>query len=526
MTRTSQDQVIAQGNIPILAGLAIVFAFCFILSAYVNLIPDECSYWAWSRRLDWSYFDNSGMVAYLIRLSTELFGQSTPFSVRFPFLVLSVLSSGLIYFCSLNIFGSVRLALITTLVFNITPVSLLGASAAIHDNILVFFTILTMWFLTMYLRHRENKYLYLSGVAIGFSILSKYTGILTLACVFVFMIWRKETRSLLLTRTPWLSAGLALLFTLPIIYWNWVHDWASLNHILFIGTGYTGLSRKIADGFGFNLSQFLLVSPLMYVCVVAAMACSLYHNIRKPDGGQALCLSFGLPLLIFSVQSFRGHVEANWSIPGYVGPCVLAVWSFYSDGTRALNWFGKPWGPRFVRWTVVSSVSIFCLVAAHAWVGLLPASLERSFAKEDRIIWETRGWNALGAHVGNLAREHEVIAADSYQLCALLEFNIPGQPRVRYLAPWGRPTQFDVWNPSFDDLKGRDIIFVSPRKLVPSSDAFTTIYENFRSVEPLPEFKVMYHGESVREIFIYRCSGFDPEKPRRLGPRSLFYKDY
>jgi len=97
---------------------------------------------------------------------------------------------------------------------------------------------------------------------------------------------------------------------------------------------------------------------------------------------------------------------------------------------------------------------------------------------------------------------------------------------VRYLAPWKRPTQFDVWEPSFDNLAGRSILYVSAKPLTPSSPSLTTIYENFSKVEALEPYKVMYHREPIREIHIYRCHNFDPFNPRRLGPRSLLYTDY
>ena len=119
-----------------------------------------------------------------------------------------------------------------------------------------------------------------------------------------------------------------------------------------------------------------------------------------------------------------------------------------------------------------------------------------------------------------------MIAADTYQLCALLAFNLPGQPQVRYLAPWKRPTQFDVWEPSFDNLKGRTIIYVSQTPLGPSSAERTTIFENFARVETLESYPVMYHDEAIREIHVYRGYEFDPFNPKRLGPRSLLYKDY
>lgn len=517
---TSHDQTL------VLLALGLVFTWRFLLSAHVNLIPDECSYWAWSRRLDWSYFDNSGMVAYLIRISTWAFGYSTPFSVRFPFLLLSVLSSGLLYLCSRNLFGNRGLALVTVFVFNMTPVALLGGSAAIHDNALIFFTIMALWSMTQYLSRREDIWLYITGAAIGLSILSKYTGIINLVCVLVFLMSSGEFRRVVFTRGPWIGAGLSLLFTIPIIYWNWTHDWASLSHILFIGSGAVSVTRRIEDGLGFNIAQFFLVSPVMYVFLLVSVGAAVWRNLRKPDVNHLLCLSFGLPLMLFAIQSFRGHVEANWSIPWYIGPLLLCVWSYYGKWEGALNVADRSWGRKFVRWSFASSLCIASLVVLHAWIGIMPASVERSVAKADRIIWETRGWDELGKHVKALVKEDEVIAADSYQLCALLEFNIPGQPAVRYLAPWGRPTQFDVWNQSFDDLAGRTIIFVSPKPLAPTSSVLVSIYENFTSVDALPVYNVMYHGESIREIYIYRCSGFNPYEPRRLGPRSLFYRDY
>jgi hypothetical protein len=249
-------------------------------------------------------------------------------------------------------------------------------------------------------------------------------------------------------------------------------------------------------------------------------------NIFKPDPREALLLCFGLPLVLFGVQAFRGHVEANWAFMGYASVVILAppiILKERTDHTRGVwTWFGKP----FMKWAIILTIVPVLVVIVHAWAGLLPASVETRIAKEDRVIWETRGWEGLGRHVAGLLRPGDIIAADSYQLCALLEFNVPGQPNVRYLAPWKRPTQFDVWEPSFDNLKGRDILFVSPAQLVPSSNERTTIYENFAQVEPLPVYEVKYHGAGIRTIYVYRGLSFDPYHPRQLGPRSLLYKEY
>jgi hypothetical protein len=219
-------------------------------------------------------------------------------------------------------------------------------------------------------------------------------------------------------------------------------------------------------------------------------------------------------------------VEANWAFMGYASVVILAIHTISEKLAHGRDSVWRWFNHRFMKWAVILAAAPVLLVIVHAWLGLLPAGLEKRIAKEDRVIWETRGWAGLGKHIGELVEPNDVIAADSYQLCASLEFNIPGQPQVRYLAPWKRPTEFDVWEPSFDNLKGRNIVFVSPSPLLPSSSAHTTIYENFARVESLPAYEVKYHGTAIREIYVYRGNSFDPFQPKRLGPRSLFYKDY
>jgi 4-amino-4-deoxy-L-arabinose transferase-like glycosyltransferase len=509
-----------------LIGLGCIFAWRGFLTNWVNLIPDECSYWAWSRHLDWSYFDNSGMVAYLIRLSTTLFGEQTPFAVRFPFLVFSALGTYLVYQVSADLFERRSRALLATLALNLTPIMLLGASAAMHDNALTFFWIAALWGAVRFIKTEKPCWFYFIGVTAGLSIQSKYTGVLILPSFLLFLLWSKAHRGWLRRREPWIGALLAGLFAVPIVLWNLGHEWAPVHHILFIGSGSDSLLRRILDGLGYHVAQFLAVSPLFYCALLSSLVWSVARNLTRPRPQEILLLCFSLPLFLFGVMAFIGHVEANWAFMGYAPAAILAVEFITGDRTdesrRPWKWFDR----RFFKWGVIFALGMALLVVLHGWIGLLPASIERKLGKADRVIWETRGWAGLGKHVGKLRQEGDVIAADSYQLCALLEFNVPGNPKVRYVAPWKRPTQFDVWEPSYDNLKGRQVLFVSPRPLEPTSSLLTTIYDNFSRVERLPAYEVIYHGSVIRRMYVCRGYDFNPFSPRRLGPRSLFYKDY
>lgn len=511
----------------LLLAIAGIFLWHSILTVSLNLIPDECSYWTWSRRLDWSYFDNSGMTAYLIRLSTEIFGRSTPFTVRFPFLIGCLITTVLIYSSAVLLSGSSRIGAYSALFFNLAPLSLLGAGAAVHDNALIMFWILALWSMAKFVKTDNHNYFYLTGLSAGLAILSKYTGVLLLPSILLWLVSSKRYRPILTRKEPWIGALIAALFTLPILWWNYQNGWASFKHILFIGSsGHPGLWRKVADGIGYQLSQCLTISPLFYFAIISAILSSTISQIRKRTDEKLLLLFMGTPLVLFSVMAFKGHSEANWAVMGYLSTGILTVMVLSDRDDRATKFLSERYGlSRFVRIGTIVSVSLVALIAAHAWLGILPAFVEKRLGKEDRIIWETHGWRGLGKYLPGLIKEGDVIAGDTYQLCSLLEFNIPGQPHVRYLSPWDRPTQFDVWHRSFDDLAGKNILFVSSKPLLPTSSVLMTIYENFSSVEQLPPYEVMYHGEPIREIYVCRGHAFNPYKPRRLGPRSLFYWD-
>ena len=116
------------------------------------------------------------MVAYLIRVSTAFFGEQTPFSVRFPFLVLSGFTTYLIYRASCILFQNRSRAVLAATVFNLTPIALLGGSAAIHDNALLFFWVMALWAAASFVRSEDPRWFYTMGAAAGLAIQSKYTG--------------------------------------------------------------------------------------------------------------------------------------------------------------------------------------------------------------------------------------------------------------------------------------------------------------------------------------------------------------
>src|SRR5947199_7619245 len=77
----------------------------------LDLAPDEAHYWHWSRHLDASYYSKGPLVAWLIRGSCELFGDS-PLAVRLPAVACGSLLLVSLYVLTVQAFGRERLALL------------------------------------------------------------------------------------------------------------------------------------------------------------------------------------------------------------------------------------------------------------------------------------------------------------------------------------------------------------------------------------------------------------------------------
>ncbi len=108
------------------------------------------------------------------------------------------------------------------------------------------------------------------------------------------------------------------------------------------------------------------------------------------------------------------------------------------------------------------------------------------------------------------------------KLCALLEFNVPGSRGVRYLAPGSGQLNSIVLGAFFRQSHGarHSVYFaVATQAVVGCAD---TIYENFASVQELPAFHVMYHGEAIRDIYVYRCKKLQSLFPSEIGAEISF----
>ncbi len=193
-----------------------------------DLCGDEAEYWAWSRKLAWSYYSRGPVIAWLIRLGTELLGGlslrltgSQMFAVRFPCVVLGGLTAWAVYRLTVLTTSTNRTALIAVLLLPAIPILALGGVIATSDTPLVCcWAWASVW---AYRAAQEDdlRAWLLTGVIGAVGVLAKYSFLAFPASVGLFLLLNASQRVQLRRPGFWLMAmitgGVGLM---PIIVWN------------------------------------------------------------------------------------------------------------------------------------------------------------------------------------------------------------------------------------------------------------------------------------------------------------------
>src|SRR5262245_47885710 len=167
----------------------------------LDLAPDEAHYWDWSRHLDWSYYSKGPLVAYLIRASVavtgpwfETFSGTEMPAVRLPAVLCGSLLLASLYVLTVQVYRRERLAVAVVALSLTVPLFTVGSSLMTIDSP---YTCCWGWALVLgyqaLFRGSRGAWPVL-GLVAGLGILAKYTMILWLLSVTLFLLTSAEHR--------------------------------------------------------------------------------------------------------------------------------------------------------------------------------------------------------------------------------------------------------------------------------------------------------------------------------------------
>ncbi len=477
-----------------------LFHFWLISGGRWPLSPDEAHYWEWSRRLDWSYYSKGPMVAYLIALSTRLGGTSA-FWVRLPAVLLGTGSALLAYLVARRIFQSERAGFLSVLFLSVMPLYIAGSFLMTIDAPFVFCWALAALCLCRAIERRGELAWYGAGAALGIGLLAKYTMLMLLPCVFLWLLCSPRLRPWLLRREPYEATVLGLLIFSPVIVWNARHGWLSGRHVLTqaAGRGARGVLVSLLGGPEFLATQLGLVTPLLFALLVLGLIWAWREGIRRDRDDIQLLVFLSAPvLLFFQVWSFVVKVQANWAAHAYFTAAIAAAgwcasWPEHGPRHRETR--------RLKQFLLASIILPALLVPVAVFPDMLAILGARLPAAVDLVSKRLRGWPQLGQAVGQALRtapDGTFLVSDRYQISSELAFYVPGHPRV-YNANLGRRmNQYDLWG-GWEALRGRDGLFVTYGAGEPPPQLGAA----FREVERVRVVPFDYRGEHLRDFSIF-----------------------
>jgi len=397
---------------------------------WIELAPDEAYYWTWAKQLQWGYYDHPPMVGFLIWLFTMIGGQGE-FGVRWGWVLIGSLTAFFIYRLGTEMFKSPRAGFYSALLLNISLLGSTGAIIATPDGPQGLFWALGIYFIFKAMATQKGDWWYGVGLALGLGLISKYTMILLVPCVFLFLLSTAEERKWLRRREPYLALLLALLLFFPVIFWNAQHDWISFRMQLYHGLEIKEIAGLTTFGY-FWAGQAGVVTPLLFLALIWVMIRCGIKGFLRQNSSFLLLFWTSVPVLsFFAYTSLRAKVEANWPALAYF-TAVIALVGFVNEE-------GPGWGKikkGFAWLTVLSAILITLTIHIQPIHALIPIPAQKDLTSQ---LW---GWRVLGEKLKEVARSIEAgkdvfLLTPNHQLVGEGMFYTQGKiPIYQWDAPW------------------------------------------------------------------------------------------
>ncbi len=398
-----------------LAALAVLTLLRLALAAWLPLAPDEAYYFLWSRHLQAGYFDHPPMVALWIRVGTTLLGNGT-LGIRLLGPLSGALGSLLIWRAGEDFFPGRGAGLVAAALLNATLMVGVGAIVMTPDTPLFFFWVAGIAGIGRLVARQEPRWWLGIGAAAGAALLSKYTGLLFVAGIGVWLLATAPGRASLRGPWPWAGLAVAFLLFLPNLLWNAEHGWVS---VLKQGSRVAAFDAARAAQFLAELlfGQLALATPIIFILAI----CGLWRLGRvAPDGLPLLWLAV-VPGLVFLEHVVSGRVQANWPAVLYPSGCIAAA----SLPVPALR--------RWLPAAFALGFAMTALVYAQAVAAPFPLS-----ARADPVALQFAGWSELAAAAQASAKQSGAafITSDEYATAAELAVEPGGVGIVGYDRRW------------------------------------------------------------------------------------------
>jgi hypothetical protein len=467
-------------------GLVRVLALAF---NPIELYADESQYWVWSLQLDWGYFSKPPVIAWLISLTTSLFGDSD-FSVRLSSPLLHSITASFLFLSARKLWDA-RTGFWAALIYLTIP-SMWLSGAVISTDV----PVMCAWAGGLYalLRLRDGGGWVSAaglGLAIGLGFLSKYVMIYFVLGIGIGLVIDAPTRHALLNLRGALAMLIGLALLTPNILWNAAHDFATVTHTA-ANANWGGELFHPGELFEFLAGQLGIFGPALFFVLLAVLG-GIVWRYREARPESRLLAAFILPpLLTVSAEAFISRAHANWAGAAYVAATLLVA-AFLLRG------------PAWRRGILYGSIGFHTALGIFMAVVIVSPTLTEAFHLQNATK-RIRAWQetADAISLAGQASDFSAIVFDDRNIFHQMQrygsdANPPLQMWLRYSGPVNHAEQ--EW--PLADGYAAPVLIVSHRPL-----EVAKMREDFDRFESAGSLSIPLDGDKTREFTLWRAQGY------------------
>lgn len=450
--------------------------------ARTDLVFNEAQYWSWSRELDFGYFSKPPLIAWLIRGTSELCGDSEACLRSFP-PVLNAIATWFVFLTGRALYGA-RGGFWSAIVFATLPLIAFLAASVTPDVPLLLLWSIALYLWTMLIERKSMAWSLLLGLAVGVGLLAKYAMIYFPLCMACQAIVSADARETLRGKQALVILLVALVVIAPNLYWNYAHGFVSFDATAN-SAGWGRQAEHFTNFVRFLLSQFLVYGPVLFFMLLWIAVAAIRG---RTDRRVAMLLAFSLPILILiTVQSLIARTHASWTAA--VAPAASILVTAWLLERRRRILFG-------------ATVATNALATAAMLIG--PALPPGVFPAKSDPFLRMSGWEDVAASVRReLAKDgYGALAVDGRDLAAELLYYLRDSNVPLFVIGYRDvpANHFEMMRP-YREGAPEPVLFVSlradPRKAL----------KKFRSVTFLGSETIPGGGRKGRTLRFYRLSG-------------------
>jgi hypothetical protein len=406
-------------EISIVHVLSLWFIVNLVSAAFTLLYSDESYYKLFSQQLSFGYFDHPPMISLFIRLGSLISNKE----VGVRLVSVMAITSALYFIYRLS--DIKKPVLFMAVIFSVFALNLLGF-LALPDAPLLLFTVLFFAAYRRFLIKEDIKNTILLSVVMTALLYSKYHGILVILFTFI------SNLKLLKSRKFWMAAFIGMLLFIPHIAWQVKNSFVTFSYHLFDRSASHYEFRVTLE---YIFGQILFYGPLtavfMYIALIKYKVNDLFDK--------ALIWNIWGILSFFLLNTFRGRVEVNWTLPVMIP--LLIIFMKYGN-TR----------PFFRRKFYFFAAPVILLILIFRIQMIYPL-LKINILRIDNLRNGKEFVNEI------VSKSHGLpVITNSYQDAGIISYY--SGKFVPSLNLNGRSNQFSLWHAD-DSLRFRKVAFIN-----------------------------------------------------------------